>query len=585
MPLKTPDVTFFHPPAVYDFRDRPGFYGPISDVVPSSPIFEMYPVGLTSLADYLERNGYGAQIVNLAHNMLRDEDYSVEREIRRCGSSYMGIDLHWLPHAHGAIEIAKLITSIHPDVPVILGGMSATYFHDEVIEYSAVDYVIRGDSAEKPLLELLETLEDDGDLSSVPNLTYIDDRGNVVANPLSWVPDTLDYTAVPSYTYVIRSVMKYGGLQKVMPYRGWIESPVTMLLTSRGCSLDCVHCGGSKGNYRDTFGRDSPAMRSPEKLTADVRSIASFSDGPIFVVNDIRLGGRETAMRFLENLGETDVENEFVFEVFWPGDREFYEAIDDAVSSWRLEFSPEGYSREVRQHLDKFNGPLEAIEDSMADAYESGCKSIDLFFLIGLPHQTTEEVLETVDYCDRLLERFEDNTLKPFIAPLAPFLDPGSPAFETPDEYGYTRFCESFEDHRRQLLEPSWARMLSFETEWMSREEIVAVTYEAARRLNRIKYNHGVIDEATFERVNDRIDASEAIVEAIETIVDLPPGQREVQLRNLEDEMLTDGTYSICGDEELELSWRNSGLKDAKTLTTLAVRIAVNDVKRRVFGR
>ena len=29
-------------------------YGPVSDMVPSTPIFEMYPLGLTTLCEYLE---------------------------------------------------------------------------------------------------------------------------------------------------------------------------------------------------------------------------------------------------------------------------------------------------------------------------------------------------------------------------------------------------------------------------------------------------------------------------------------------------------------------------------------------------
>jgi hypothetical protein len=30
----------------------------MADAVPSTPMFEMYPVGLTSIADFLERNHY-----------------------------------------------------------------------------------------------------------------------------------------------------------------------------------------------------------------------------------------------------------------------------------------------------------------------------------------------------------------------------------------------------------------------------------------------------------------------------------------------------------------------------------------------
>ena len=32
------DIIFLHAPSVYDFRKKPIFYGPVSDVVPSSPV-------------------------------------------------------------------------------------------------------------------------------------------------------------------------------------------------------------------------------------------------------------------------------------------------------------------------------------------------------------------------------------------------------------------------------------------------------------------------------------------------------------------------------------------------------------------
>lgn len=48
--MSQPDVILLHPPSVYDFRRKTMLYGPISDVIPSSPIFEMYPIGFTSIA-------------------------------------------------------------------------------------------------------------------------------------------------------------------------------------------------------------------------------------------------------------------------------------------------------------------------------------------------------------------------------------------------------------------------------------------------------------------------------------------------------------------------------------------------------
>ena len=48
--MQTLDMTYIHAPATYDFRERSIMYGPVSDMVPSTPIFEMYPLGLTTLA-------------------------------------------------------------------------------------------------------------------------------------------------------------------------------------------------------------------------------------------------------------------------------------------------------------------------------------------------------------------------------------------------------------------------------------------------------------------------------------------------------------------------------------------------------
>ena len=41
------DIIFLHAPSVYDFRKEFLFYGPVSDMVPSTPVFEMYPFGFT----------------------------------------------------------------------------------------------------------------------------------------------------------------------------------------------------------------------------------------------------------------------------------------------------------------------------------------------------------------------------------------------------------------------------------------------------------------------------------------------------------------------------------------------------------
>ena len=189
--MTQPDVVLIHPPSIFDFRDRTIFYGPISDVIPSTPIFEMYPIGFATLAAYLRRHGYRTRIVNLALRMMRSRRFDVERFLSRFHPKLFGIDLHWLPHAQGGPEVAKLLKRLHPDIPIVFGGISSSYFHEELIRDPAVDFVLRGSVTEPCLLALVRELEGERHFERVPNLTWKDD-GEVRVNPASFAPPALD---------------------------------------------------------------------------------------------------------------------------------------------------------------------------------------------------------------------------------------------------------------------------------------------------------------------------------------------------------------------------------------------------------
>ncbi|MGZ5492558.1 MAG: cobalamin-dependent protein, partial [Thermoanaerobaculia bacterium] len=153
--MTQPDVVLIHPPSVYDFRERSISFGPISDVIPSSPVFEMYPVGFLTLAAHLRRHGYRVRIVNLALLMMRSARFDAEQFLRRLNPRLFGIDLHWLPHAQGGAAVAAMLKRLHPHIPIVFGGISATYYHQELIRNEAVDFVVRGSVAEPSLLALV----------------------------------------------------------------------------------------------------------------------------------------------------------------------------------------------------------------------------------------------------------------------------------------------------------------------------------------------------------------------------------------------------------------------------------------------
>lgn len=238
------DAVFIHAPSVYDFRKKPIFYGPVSDVIPSSPVFEMYPIGFMTLSAHLQHAGFRTKIINLAVRMLMSEKYDVEKVIRKTDADVFFIDLHWMPHAHGALEIAKIIKKYHPDSKIELGGFTSSYFWEELIQRPEVDFVMRGDSTEVPTVKLMQILECGGDLSEVPNLIWKDNDGRVRNNEVSYVPDTLD-DVMFDYGTLIKSVMKTMDVKSALPWSGWDKDPLTMALSVRGCSLNCAECGGS----------------------------------------------------------------------------------------------------------------------------------------------------------------------------------------------------------------------------------------------------------------------------------------------------------------------------------------------------
>ena len=95
------DLLLLHPPSVYDFRQMSIMYGPVSDLIPSSPVFEMYPLGFLTIANYLESRGLKVRIVNLALRMMNDAYFDVPEFLSKVNPKAIGIDFHWLPHAHG----------------------------------------------------------------------------------------------------------------------------------------------------------------------------------------------------------------------------------------------------------------------------------------------------------------------------------------------------------------------------------------------------------------------------------------------------------------------------------------------------
>jgi B12-binding domain/radical SAM domain protein len=552
-------------------------HGPISDVVPSTPIFEFYPIGFVTLSEYLERHGFRVRIVNVALKMLKRPRFDVEKFVASSNPRLFGLDLHWMAHVQGALALAEIIKRFHPQTPVVLGGLSATYYHEEILErYPQIDFVARGDSTEEPLRQLLEVLRDGGDFGRVQNLAWRGDNGATRVNPLSHVPDNLDHITV-DYRHIMKKVIRYLDPLGYAPFFNWFTYPVTAVFTCRGCAYDCQTCGGSASTFKSMACRRRAAYRSPELLAEDVFNSVDHLNAPVIIIGDIFQPGQDYGLRLLSGLKRRKIQNHIAFEFFRPPSRERLERIADAVPNFNIEISPESHDEEIRR---RFGRPYDnrSLERMIGDALELDCKRIDLFFMTGLPGQTYQSVLQIVEYCRDLLDRFgEGRRVIPFVSPMAPFLDPGSAVFENPEAFGYKVFCRTAEEHRQLLMSPSWKYMLNYETKWMSRDEIVYSTYEAAIRLNRLKARYGLVDEKRARVIEQRTQEAVQLMHEIDRIVETVRREdQEAELRKLGARFVALDIATLCGKDELQWPTQFFRMNWFRILKTLLIPIRAN---------
>jgi B12-binding domain/radical SAM domain protein len=541
------DLLLLHAPSVYDFRERAILYGPVSDMVPSSTVFEMYPLGFLTIASYLHDRGMKVRIVNLALRMMNSRRFDVPRFLAREKPKAVGIDLHWLPHAHGALEVARIVKEIYPDIPVILGGLSSSYFHRELIDYPQVDFVLRGDSTEPPLHRLLTALQSGAPVDRIPNLTW-KNSGAVRVNPLTFVPDTLDYVDLRP-DLMVEMVIRYGDLESTLPFNGWWSNPITTVFTVKGCAFECVTCGSSHTSCTHLTKRQKPVYRSPASLVANMRDICRLAHGPIVLVGDLLMAGPEHAAEVLERLREADLPNNIVFEFFALPPVSFLKDIDRCVRHWSMEFSPESHEQSVRDAQEGESGYTTLdMEALIKEAVSLRCSRIDIFFMIGLPAQTTASVRDTVEYCGRLFE-LGDKRLSCFISPMGPFIDPGSRGFEEPDRFGYRLFARTLEEHRQLLIQPTWEYILNYETKWMTRKELVDATYDAAERLNELKVEHGRLSKRRGRGVAEGIAAARALRARLDA--EMARGDAGAAAETLKGEISRFSISTVCDKREL----------------------------------
>jgi radical SAM superfamily enzyme YgiQ (UPF0313 family) len=203
-----------------------------------------------------------------------------------------------------------------------------------------------------------------------------------------------------NYIPVFKSALKHRDVRSLSPWKGWsshewMDYPISPVITSRGCIHTCSFCGGSRNALALYCNRKRPAFRDPQLIARDIRAITRYTRAPIFVIGDLLQPGREYASTVLEGLKNVRFTNHLIFELFDAAPQDYFAHVADSVKNFNFELSPDSHDERIRAMEEK-RYTNEEIEQNIAWALDSGCNRFDLFFMIGLPFQTCESVMETV---------------------------------------------------------------------------------------------------------------------------------------------------------------------------------------------
>lgn len=500
------DVAFVHSPSIYDFRKRELREGPISDVVPSTPLFEMYPVGFVSMLSYLMKNGYSGRICNLAVLMLDSDRFDVERYLRNVDADIYGLDLHWMPHVHGTLEIAKLIRSIHPDGKIVLGGFSASYFANEIMrEVPQIDFILKGDFMEKPLVQLVDAVQYNKPIEGIRSLVYRKD-GTIKENAPSGESNPSSDVFI-DYSVLVRSSIRYHDIKGHLPYLSWIKNPVGMTVIQHGCQYNCGFCGGSNFAYKNNYYASGLVRRDPERVAEEIEVIADTIASPVFIAGDIAQTGTRYYSKLFNEIKGRGIDLPLLTEYFVPPGEEYFKTLSAYFSQFMCEISPDSMDQTIRERTGRSYDNF-SLSRSVEMAANYGSKKFDIYLSIGLPGQTKDDVLMDADMLERFITDHTKQSMPVygFMSPLTPFLDPGSLFYQFPEKYGYTVKTRRLMDFYNLLDKGrSWEDFLNYETQWMTKEEMVQATYLASIKMVQLASSLGYVVKEEKERIVNNI--------------------------------------------------------------------------------
>ncbi|MBW2260961.1 MAG: cobalamin-dependent protein, partial [Deltaproteobacteria bacterium] len=372
---------------------------------PGAPI-GLLPMGLLSMADWLEQQGHRARIVHHAIERALDPDFDVCAYIDSRGPRLVCLDLHWHQQSPGVIDLAGRIKEALPSIRVVLGGYTASAFAGEIMErFAFIDFVIRGDG-EQALARLVREI-DGGTLERVPNLTYRE-GGRVLESPETHVNSADDlgrYSFTSFHLLRHAEVYNQAGMMEGRIGTGAQREPgIFYCNLGRGCPYDCLFCGGSSRAQRMMSGRTACVYRPVEAM---IRDLARMRENNLDTwYNTFHPSPDESRfLELFERIREERIRISMIHECLHIPSEAFIEQFASTFGEKsRMDFVLLSGSEDLRRrNKENFFGNAELL-DCLGRLHRRGIDA-DLCFLTGLPHEQRSHVDESIAFVHEARKR------------------------------------------------------------------------------------------------------------------------------------------------------------------------------------
>ena len=347
------------------------------------------PLGILSIASYLESKGYSVLVYDLHGEKLEDVDLRVR--LRRDRPRFVGISVltNMCIPAH---KIARICKEELPDSPVIAGGVHAEALPERMLRNTAIDFIVRGDG-EETMLEIVEGEE----RSNITGLSYRE-NGTIHHNGPRSVEKDLDSFPLPAYHLV--------DFDYYFPAAGSYRNlPAINMLMTRGCPGKCNFCNSAMTVLRS---------RSPESIVEQIRFLhENYGIRQVQFYDDTFTATKVTCLRFCELMEEADLDVTWV--AYIRGDC-FSDRLAEAMKKagchqvlMGVETGNPEIARRMGKPIDK-----ERYFETMRIARRHGLE-VRASFIIGHMGDTWETMLDTLNFAIELdVDLFQLNICTPY---------------------------------------------------------------------------------------------------------------------------------------------------------------------------